>query len=223
MLFMRPVIVLLLAAIAFAQPADLLQAARSGRAREIESALAAGAPVDARDLSGRTALMLAAENGHAAAVRLLLDRGADPQARDARGWTAYLFALLAPTGDALRAHESVLKLLPDAGRFRIAINVMWTPSESAYQSCFLKPEALSEQMRALRPDVVLLDVLLPDTTGLELAEALAAEPLGPAVVLTSSRSAADLGPALERSSARGFIAKRDLTPTAITALLGTAS
>jgi CheY-like chemotaxis protein len=78
-------------------------------------------------------------------------------------------------------------------------------------------------VRALRPDVVLLDVLLPDTTGLELAEALAAEPLGPAVVLTSSRSAADLGPALERSSARGFIAKRDLTPARLTALLGTAS
>jgi DNA-binding NarL/FixJ family response regulator len=78
-------------------------------------------------------------------------------------------------------------------------------------------------VRALRPDVVLLDVLLPDTTGLELAETLAAEPLGPAVVLTSSRSAADFGSSLERSSARGFIAKRDLTPATLTALLRTAS
>jgi CheY-like chemotaxis protein len=78
-------------------------------------------------------------------------------------------------------------------------------------------------VRALRPDVVLLDVLLPDTTGFELAETLAAEPQGPAVVLTSSRSAADLGRSLERSSARGFIAKRDLTPATLTALLGTAS
>jgi DNA-binding NarL/FixJ family response regulator len=78
-------------------------------------------------------------------------------------------------------------------------------------------------VRALRPDVVLLDVLLPDTTGLELAETLASEPTRPAVVLTSSRSAAELGPSLERSSARGFIAKRDLTPAALTAILGAAS
>ena len=74
-------------------------------------------------------------------------------------------------------------------------------------------------VRALRPDVVLLDVLLPDTTGLELAETLSAEPSRPAVVLTSSRSAADLGPSLARSSARGFIAKRDLTPAALTSIL----
>ena len=78
-------------------------------------------------------------------------------------------------------------------------------------------------VRALRPDVVLLDVLLPDTTGFELAEALVSEPAGPLVVLTSSRSAADLEPSLARSSARGFIAKRDLTVAAFAALVGGAA
>ena len=39
------------------------------------------------------------------------------------------------------------------------------------------------------PDVVLLDVLLPDTTGFALAETLSSEPRPPIVVLTSSRSA----------------------------------
>ena len=58
-------------------------------------------------------------------------------------------------------------------------------------------------VRALRPDVVLLDVLL--------------------VVLTSSRSPADLEPSLSRSSARGFIAKRDLTVAAFAALVGGAA
>ena len=58
-------------------------------------------------------------------------------------------------------------------------------------------------VRALRPDVVLLDVLLPDTTGFELAEVLASEPPAPLVVLTSSRSAADFEPSLARSRARG--------------------
>jgi CheY-like chemotaxis protein len=76
-----------------------------------------------------------------------------------------------------------------------------------------------EAVRALRPDVVLLDVLLPDTTGFELAETLSSGPAAPVIVLTSSRSEADLGNAVARSSARGFIAKRELTAAAFTALL----
>lgn len=79
-------------------------------------------------------------------------------------------------------------------------------------------EALAA-VRALQPEIVLLDVLLPDTTGFELAETLAAEEPGPLVVLTSSRSAADFGESVATSSARGFIAKRDLTPAAFTALV----
>jgi DNA-binding NarL/FixJ family response regulator len=73
--------------------------------------------------------------------------------------------------------------------------------------------------RRVRPDVVLLDVLLPDTTGFEVAETLAADAPGAVVVLTSSRSAADLGVSLQRSNALGFIAKRDLSGDALTALL----
>jgi len=78
-------------------------------------------------------------------------------------------------------------------------------------------------VRTLRPDVVLLDVLLPDTTGTELAEVLASEPAAPLVVLTSSRSAADLEPSLARSHSRGFIAKRDFTGAAFAALVGGAA
>jgi CheY-like chemotaxis protein len=77
-----------------------------------------------------------------------------------------------------------------------------------------------EAVRTMRPDVVLLDVLLPDTTGLELAETISSEPQAPVVVLTSSRSAGDFGASLTRSSACGFIAKRDLTAASFTALVG---
>ena len=177
---MRPVLLFVISCVAAAQPNDLLQAARAGRTKQMESALAGGAPVDSRDLSGRTALMLAAESGHAAAVRLLLDRGADPNARDARGWTPYLFALLAPSGDAARAHEAVLKLLPDPGRFRLAVNVMWTQSESAFQSCFLKPEALTQQMRDLRPDVLVLEAFqrFPVAGGRDLIAIVQSDALG---------------------------------------------
>jgi DNA-binding NarL/FixJ family response regulator len=75
----------------------------------------------------------------------------------------------------------------------------------------------------LRPDVVLLDVLLPDASGFDVAESLASAPDRPIVVLTSSRSASDFRESLARSSARGFIAKRDLTAAALAALVGEAA
>jgi len=78
--------------------------------------------------------------------------------------------------------------------------------------------------RRLRPELVLLDVLLPDMTGFAVAEALAAEPAGgPLVVLVSSRSASELEPALQSSAARGFIAKSDLTVEAVEALVENAA
>src|SRR5262245_64762150 len=63
-------------------------------------------------------------------------------------------------------------------------------------------------VRELRPDVVLLDVLLPDTSGFEVARALGSEPEPPLVVLTSSRSAADLGGPAGRDGAAAFIPQR---------------
>jgi CheY-like chemotaxis protein len=77
-------------------------------------------------------------------------------------------------------------------------------------------------VQRLRPDVVLLDVLLPDTTGFEVAAALASEPPGPVVVLTSSRSASDLGASLEGSQLR-FVAKRDLSGPSFSAALAGAA
>ena len=73
--------------------------------------------------------------------------------------------------------------------------------------------------QALRPDVVLLDVLLPDTSGFEVAERLRSDSSDTVVVLTSSRSADDFGDAPARSGARAFIAKADLTATAVAELV----
>ena len=70
----------------------------------------------------------------------------------------------------------------------------------------------------LRPELVLLDVLLPDTDGLALAERLAANGAGPVVVLTSSREAADFGRRLEHYPAHGFIHKDELTSAALAQL-----
>jgi CheY-like chemotaxis protein len=78
-------------------------------------------------------------------------------------------------------------------------------------------------VRALRPDVVLLDVLLPDMNGFVVARKLASQPERPLVVLTSSRSASDLGSLVRSEDAKGFISKRDLTVAALTALVGEAA
>jgi len=68
-----------------------------------------------------------------------------------------------------------------------------------------------DAVRALRPDVVLLDVQLPDVDGFRVAEALTDDPPSPAVVLVSSRSGGDYGSRLTSSPARGFIPKADLS------------
>ena len=76
-----------------------------------------------------------------------------------------------------------------------------------------------DAVRAHRPAVVLLDVQLPDVSGLEVAEQLAGAPGGPAVVLTSTREASDFGDRVARSGARGFVPKSELSGDAVAALL----
>ena len=73
--------------------------------------------------------------------------------------------------------------------------------------------------REIRPDCVLLDVQLGEVDGFAVAEALAREADGPAVVLTSGRDRRDLEPMIRASAARGFIAKEDLSPSALEAFL----
>jgi DNA-binding NarL/FixJ family response regulator len=75
-----------------------------------------------------------------------------------------------------------------------------------------------EAARDHRPAVVLLDIELPDVSGLSVAEELASEPDPPAVVLTSTHDAADFG---DRAThrARGFLPKAELSSEALSGLL----
>ena len=65
----------------------------AGDAAKVKLLLSAGADVNARANSGRTALMVAAASaGNAESVRAMLDAGADAKARDASGGGAVLSA-----------------------------------------------------------------------------------------------------------------------------------
>lgn len=73
--------------------------------------------------------------------------------------------------------------------------------------------------RDLSPDVVLLDVQLPDITGFEVTRLVHSEPDPPAIVLISSRDVCDYGRRIGRSGALGFISKAELSARTLAAVL----
>jgi DNA-binding NarL/FixJ family response regulator len=80
-------------------------------------------------------------------------------------------------------------------------------------------ESAVEAAHALHPDVVLLDVQLPDQTGFEVAAQLTRNGATINVVLVSSRDGSDYGPLVAESGASGFVPKAELSGARIAALL----
>jgi DNA-binding NarL/FixJ family response regulator len=73
-----------------------------------------------------------------------------------------------------------------------------------------------------RPDVLLLDIGLPDIDGFAVADRLASVQPGICVILTSSRDGSIYGSRISDTSAVGFLRKDELTGDAIRSLLGAA-
>lgn len=73
--------------------------------------------------------------------------------------------------------------------------------------------------RALKPDVVLLDVQLPDRDGISVAEELANTAHPPQVVITSSRPARDYGQRLRGAPIAGFIRKDEVSGATLSGIL----
>lgn len=79
--------------------------------------------------------------------------------------------------------------------------------------------AAIEAADELRPDIVLLDVQLPDQTGFDVASRLTGDGLCVGVILVSSRDGSDYGPLVEESGALGFVPKAELSGDRIAALI----
>ena len=75
------------------------------------------------------------------------------------------------------------------------------------------------ESRRLRPDIVLLDVQLPDVDGFDVAALITDEGDSTAVVLTSSRDWSDSPELIARSGARGFVPKDQLSGATVGELL----
>jgi DNA-binding NarL/FixJ family response regulator len=78
-------------------------------------------------------------------------------------------------------------------------------------------EAL-EAVPRLRPNVVLLDIGLPDLDGIEVSTRLMTQDPSRAIVLTSTRDATECAPLAKSCGARGFISKSELSGAAIAQL-----
>jgi len=73
--------------------------------------------------------------------------------------------------------------------------------------------------RRLHPDVVLLDLQLPDTTGFVVAAEIANGTPAPPVVITSTREGSDFEAMARRNGARGFLGKAELSGAALERLI----
>ena len=72
-------------------------------------------------------------------------------------------------------------------------------------------QAALREAERLQPDVLLLDIVLPDRSGLAVAEELALSRHRPRVVLTSSRGRSDFGDSFEWPPGCSFLPKHELT------------
>ena len=120
----------------------------------------------------------------------------------------------------MRAMSRTVLIVDDHAGFRRAARALLTAEGfEVVGEAAGGTDALVETLR-LRPEVVLLDIQLPDLDGFEVADRLAASPDAPRVILISSRDAREYGGQVEAAATSGFIPKGLLSGAAIRELIG---
>jgi ankyrin repeat protein len=114
----------------------LFDAAREGNTEFLAAYVDAGAPVDLKNATGDSLLMLAAYHGQTETVRALLDRGADVNLANDRGQSPL-------AGSVFKGEDEILDLLLAAG----ADPALGRPSAVETADYFGKPE-LAARLRA---------------------------------------------------------------------------
>lgn len=74
-------------------------------------------------------------------------------------------------------------------------------------------------VRELKPEIVVLDVQLPDIDGFEVTKRLRSDGSAPTIVLVSSRDRSDYGDVVSSCGADGFIPKAEFSASALVDLL----
>jgi CheY-like chemotaxis protein len=114
---------------------------------------------------------------------------------------------------------NTLLIVDDHEGFRSFVASMLDGDEFTVTGIAEDGETALEAVASLRPDLVLLDIQLPGIDGFEVASRISRTPSPPAIVLTSTRDAADFGARLRSAPVLGFVPKHEMAVGAISDLL----
>jgi CheY-like chemotaxis protein len=114
---------------------------------------------------------------------------------------------------------NTLLIVDDHEGFRSFVASMLDGDEFTVTGIAEDGETALEAVASLRPDLVLLDIQLPGIDGFEVASRISRTPSPPAIVLTSTRDAADFGARLRSAPVLGFVPKHEMSVGAISDLL----
>lgn len=112
-----------------------------------------------------------------------------------------------------------LVVVDDHAGFRQAVRAMLTAAGWQVIGEVSTGAAAPDMVMRLAPDLVLLDVVLPDTDGFAVAERLAAAGSRSAVVLISGHDRSDFEGRVRAAPVRGFLAKEMISGPALAQLL----
>ena len=124
-----------------------------------------------------------------------------------------------PSSATIRHMRPTVLIVDDHPAFRESASALLEAEGFAVVGEAADGDEAITAVKRLRPQVVLLDIQLPDLDGFTVAERLAAGPDPPTVVLISSREAAAYGPRLDGAAVMGFIPKRELSGSVLASLV----